>query len=55
VVLAFAALLVGLTVALRDVELYVETLGFVSLLLEATLGLPQWYNNYRKKSTAGMR
>lgn len=41
-------LLVGYTI-------YVELLGFASLLIEAMLGLPQFYDNYISKSTLGMR
>ena len=36
-------------------SLYVELLGFASLLLEACLGLPQLWRNYSNKSTEGMR
>lgn len=35
--------------------LYVEVLGFTSLLIEAMLGMPQFYDNYVSKSTFGMR
>lgn len=34
--------------------LYVELLGFASLLLEACLGVPQLWKNYANKSTEGM-
>ena len=34
---------------------YVEVLGFTSLLIEAMLGVPQFYDNYISKSTLGMR
>lgn len=44
-----------LTYVLRDVPPFIETLGFCSLLMEATLGLPQWVTNYKRKSTEGMR
>jgi hypothetical protein len=37
------------------VSLYVELLGFASLLLEACLGVPQLWRNYSNKSTEGMR
>ena len=36
-------------------SLYVELLGFASLLLEACLGLPQLWKNHSNKSTEGMR
>ncbi len=44
-----------LTWWLNDVPLYVEALGFSSLILEACLGIPQFNKNYHKKSTEGMR
>lgn len=36
-------------------SLFVELLGFASLLLEACLGVPQLWRNYTNKSTEGMR
>jgi hypothetical protein len=33
---------------------YVEILGFLSLSIEATLGLPQLYKNYVTNSTQGL-
>ena len=36
-------------------SIFVELLGFVSLLLEACLGVPQLWRNYSNKSTEGMR
>ena len=35
--------------------IYVEALGFTSLLIEAMLGVPQFYDNFVSKSTYGMR
>ncbi|XP_077503621.1 solute carrier family 66 member 2 isoform X3 [Amblyomma americanum] len=40
---------------LLDVELVVEAVGFVALLTEALLGLPQFWRNLRNQSTYGMR
>jgi len=34
---------------------YVELLGLLALMTEAMLGVPQFYQNYRNKSTEGMR
>lgn len=34
---------------------YVELIGMVSLLTEATLGMPQLIRNCKRKSTQGMR
>lgn len=33
---------------------YVELLGFVALMSESTLGVPQLVKNHRKRSTKGM-
>jgi hypothetical protein len=35
--------------------LYVDTIGLISLLVEANLGTAQLIRNYRRKSTLGMR
>ncbi|XP_040266503.1 solute carrier family 66 member 2-like [Bufo bufo] len=43
-----------LTYCLLDVPIFVEALGLVALLTEATLGLPQLLQNLRNKSTRGM-
>lgn len=34
--------------------IFVQTIGFVALLTEAGLGLPQLYRNHVNKSTVGM-
>jgi len=34
--------------------LYVELIGFLSLAIEATLGVPQLVKNYKNKSTEGL-
>ncbi|KAL3170085.1 hypothetical protein MRX96_015156 [Rhipicephalus microplus] len=39
---------------LLDVEIVVEAVGFVALLTEALLGLPQFWRNMRNQSTHGM-
>ncbi len=44
-----------LTWLLNGVSVYVEGLGFASLLIEACLGIPQFSKNYSNKSTEGMR
>ena len=44
-----------ITVLLLNVTVYVELLGFASLLLEACLGVPQFWRNFNNKSTEGMR
>ncbi|KAJ1360837.1 hypothetical protein KIN20_019922 [Parelaphostrongylus tenuis] len=43
-----------LTVALIHFKWYVEALGMVSLLVEASLGAPQLIRNCQRKSTQGM-
>lgn len=50
--IAFGGLL---TYLLIDVTVYLESLGFVSVFTEAMLGAPQFYRNFRNKSTDGMR
>jgi uncharacterized protein with PQ loop repeat len=50
----FTAILSLMTYLLLDSYLYVESLGFVAVLLESLLGIPQLLRNYRKKSTKGM-
>ncbi len=44
-----------LTYSLIEVPVYLESLGFVSVFTEAMLGAPQFYKNYKNKSTEGMR
>jgi len=39
---------------LVDVALFVETVGFMAVFTESMLGLPQFYRNWRNKSTYGM-
>ena len=43
------------TFLLLKVQLYVELLGFASLLMEAMLGVPQLWMNFINNSTEGMR
>ncbi|KJH43815.1 PQ loop repeat protein [Dictyocaulus viviparus] len=43
-----------ITMALIQFKWYVEALGMVSLLVEASLGAPQLIRNWRRKSTQGM-
>ncbi len=45
----------AVTYLLLDSVIYVETLGFLAVLFEALLGVPQFYRNYHNKSTQGMR
>ncbi|XP_003391574.2 PREDICTED: PQ-loop repeat-containing protein 1-like [Amphimedon queenslandica] len=42
------------TLLLINVSVFVELLGFASLFTEAMLGLPQFWKNYKHKSTEGM-
>lgn len=43
------------TYILIDNTVYVETIGFLAVFIEAMLGTPQLYKNHCKKSTEGMR
>ncbi len=38
-----------------DVPVFVETVGFLAIFIEALLGAPQLLQNFKNKSTAGMR
>ncbi|XP_043563443.1 solute carrier family 66 member 2 [Chiloscyllium plagiosum] len=52
--LTFTVLCLLITYLLIDSELYVESLGFSAVLIEAMLGMPQLLQNFKNKSTAGM-
>lgn len=52
---AFAVSMSLLTVMFGAYSLYANLLGFASLLTEASLAVPQWLENHRKKSTNGMK
>jgi len=39
---------------LIDIDIFVETLGFAAVFIEAMLGTPQFLKNYQNKSTQGM-
>lgn len=54
-VLAFTGVAGYVTYLSIDSALFVETLGFLAVLTEAMLGVPQLYRNYRHRSTEGMR
>eukprot|EP00040_Diaphanoeca_grandis_P019340 m.102071 g.102071 ORF g.102071 m.102071 type:complete len:289 (+) comp27381_c0_seq2:84-950(+) len=43
-----------LTYLLVNVAVYVETLGFAAVFIEAIQAIPQWRRNHRAKSTQGM-
>lgn len=51
----FSAVGAVITFLFLGLSVYVEMLGFASLLLEACLGMPQLWRNYSNKSTEGMR
>ncbi|XP_053768773.1 solute carrier family 66 member 2 isoform X1 [Desmodus rotundus] len=53
-VLAFAGIAGYVTYLSIDSALFVETLGFLAVLTEAMLGVPQLYRNHRHQSTEGM-
>ena len=52
--LGFTALLAALGIIFSTFTLYVELLGFASLVTESTLAMPQAYRNYRMRSTQGL-
>jgi len=45
----------GVTYLLRNVTIFIELLGFASLMTEAMLGVPQFWKNFKNKSVQGMR
>ena len=51
----FSLVAAVLTALLGSWSFYSELVGLVSLLLEASLGLPQFLKNYEHASTHGMR
>ncbi|XP_032741582.1 solute carrier family 66 member 2 isoform X3 [Rattus rattus] len=51
---SFAGVAGYITYLSIDSALFVETLGFLAVLTEAMLGVPQLYRNYRHRSTEGM-
>ena len=51
----FTAACGTLTLLFSTFWIFVEGLGLLSLLLEAGLGVPQFLENHRRKSTEGMR
>lgn len=51
---AFAAAVAAVTWLFLDSRLFVETLGFAALLLEANLASPQLLANFARRSTQGM-
>ncbi|XP_054579716.1 solute carrier family 66 member 2 isoform X2 [Eptesicus fuscus] len=53
-VLAFTGIAGYVTYLSIDSALFVETLGFLAVLTEAMLGVPQLYRNHRYQSTEGM-
>ncbi|MBP5977786.1 PQ-loop repeat-containing protein [Brasilonema sp. CT11] len=44
-----------LTLLLLFQNWFTELLGFLALGIESVLGVPQLYQNYKKKSTEGLR
>lgn len=54
-VLAFTLVAAYVTYLLLDSAVFVETLGFLAVFIEAMLGTPQLHCNYQNKSTEGMR
>lgn len=43
-----------LTWLMLNSTVYIETLGFMAVFIEAVQAMPQWYRNHTKKSTQGM-
>ncbi|XP_072854813.2 solute carrier family 66 member 2 isoform X2 [Pogona vitticeps] len=54
-VLAFTGVTGYITYLFLDSIIFVETLGFLAVFIEAMQGIPQLYRNYQNRSTEGMR
>lgn len=54
-VLAFTGVTGCVTYLSLDSSIFVETLGFLAVFIEAMVGIPQLYRNYQNRSTEGMR
>lgn len=54
-VLAFTGAAGYITYLSIDSAVFVETLGFLAVLIEAMMGVPQLCRNHRHQSTEGMR
>jgi len=50
----FACLGVGATYSLAGFPVFVETIGFLAVFVEAMLGVPQFWRNWTNASTQGM-
>lgn len=44
-----------ITYLFLDVPIFIEIVGFLAVLIEAILGVPQFLRNLSNKSTVGMR
>ncbi|XP_063155081.1 solute carrier family 66 member 2 isoform X2 [Candoia aspera] len=53
-VLAFTGVTGCITYLSLDSGIFVETLGFLAVFIEAMVGIPQLYRNYQNRSTEGM-
>ncbi len=53
-VIAFSVITLGVASFSSNVDLVVQSIGFLSLSIEAVLGLPQAYNNFERRSVRGM-
>ncbi|KAM6453572.1 solute carrier family 66 member 2 isoform 1-T1 [Liasis olivaceus] len=53
-VLAFTGVTGYITYLSLDSSIFVETLGFLAVFIEAMVGIPQLYRNYQNRSTEGM-
>ena len=51
----FSLLMLCLTFLFGDLTVYQNAIGFLSAAIEATLGVPQFLLNYKRKNTSGLR
>ena len=53
-ILLISSLLSLITFIFQSSSIYTETIGFLSVFVEACLGLPQFIRNFKNRSTTGM-
>lgn len=55
VIAGFTSVMALITTIMLESSAFVETLGFAALFVEANLGTGQFYKNWERRSTVGMR
>eukprot|EP01001_Neometanema_parovale_P005889 NODE_2289_length_1456_cov_110.602401_g2174_i0.p2 GENE.NODE_2289_length_1456_cov_110.602401_g2174_i0~~NODE_2289_length_1456_cov_110.602401_g2174_i0.p2 ORF type:complete len:187 (+),score=22.13 NODE_2289_length_1456_cov_110.602401_g2174_i0:821-1381(+) len=53
-IILICAMLLPFVLLLRPFPMFIEVLGFLSLSVESTLAMPQFVENFRRRSTEGL-